>query len=123
MKWAPVRWWVRFPMSWPLTQDSLWVGTGEGLCEVSWQTIDEADSWNCWRFGATATLPKEGVDIYSSFLAADPAKRLTEESVEVLWAHQSFRAGDGDNPGMRYEVAYEPGFETQLITQRWISSP
>lgn len=105
-----------------LSKDALWVGTGEGVCEVDWQAIAAADSWNCWRFTATAQLPAEGVDIYSSFLAAEPAGQLKKDSVEVLWASQSFDEVaaanatnvDSEPAAMRYEVVYEPGFETQL---------
>lgn len=102
-----------------LAEDALWVGTGEGICEVDWRAISAAASWNCWRFTATADLPAEGVDIYSSFLATEPEGQLNEDSVEVLWASQSFDEVevadvDSEPAAMRYEVVYEPGFETQL---------
>lgn len=110
------------PYELALSEDALWVGTGGGICEVDWEAIVAADSWNCWRFTATAELPAEGIDIYSSFLAIEPEDQLKEDSVEVLWASQSFdeAAGaeaadvDSESTAMRYEVVYEPGFETQL---------
>jgi len=91
----------------------LWVGTGDGVCQVDWRTADDADSWACWRFTATAALPSEGIDLYQSFSAEAPATQLTEKTVEVLWASQSFDAPE-DTPEMRYEVVYKPGFEAQL---------
>ncbi len=94
-------------------EDKLWVSTGDGVCEVSWQTIDAANSWNCWRFSAIADLPSEGVPLYQSFLAEAPVTQLKEKSVEVLWASQSFDESE-DAPNLRYEVVYEPGFEVQL---------
>lgn len=96
--------------------DALWVATREGLCEVDWTAIGDSNSWDCWRFTATATLPSEGVDLYSSFLSTEPATTLQTDTVEVLWVNQSF--GDFNNaevePTTRYEVVYEPGFETAL---------
>ncbi|MEL6158341.1 MAG: hypothetical protein AAFR18_03895 [Cyanobacteria bacterium J06627_32] len=104
------------PYELAVDDDALWVATREGLCQAEWTAIDESNSWDCWRFTATAALPPEGVDLYSSFLSADPATTLQADSVEVLWVNQSF--GDFNNaevePTTRYEVVYEPGFETAL---------
>ncbi|MEM9944727.1 MAG: hypothetical protein AAF810_01500 [Cyanobacteria bacterium P01_D01_bin.36] len=94
-------------------EDTLWVATGDGLCQVDWQTAESPDGWSCWRFTATADIPSEGVDLYSSFLATEPAAELKDESVEVLWVSQSYDVPE-DEPFVRYEVAYAPGFETQL---------
>ena len=57
---------------------SLWVATGNGICEVSWQTADQEDSWSCWRFATIATLPSEGVALYPSFLAEDAEENAEE---------------------------------------------
>ena len=93
--------------------DDLWVATGEGVCQVEWETADSDQSWNCWRFAATAELPPASVDLYSSFLSTEPVTTLTQESVEVLWASEN--AGEsGESIAMRYEVAYEPGFKIQI---------
>ncbi|MEM9149016.1 MAG: hypothetical protein AAGB19_00900 [Cyanobacteria bacterium P01_F01_bin.3] len=101
--------------------EHLWVGTGNGICQVNWQIIDTADSWACWRFTATAELPSEGVDLYQSFSAEEPAALITDETVEVLWASQSFEesyntaeSATEEASSIRYEVVYEPGFEAQL---------
>ncbi|MEM9091108.1 MAG: hypothetical protein AAGC93_20480 [Cyanobacteria bacterium P01_F01_bin.53] len=97
--------------------DSLWVGTGNGVCEVQWQAVGDAKSWDCWRFTATATLPSDGLDVYPSFLATEPAAKLTAKEVEVLWATQTYpeEGIDAGNPAtVRYEVAYEKGLEAEL---------
>ncbi|MBE9064503.1 hypothetical protein [cf. Phormidesmis sp. LEGE 11477] len=94
-------------------EDELWVATGEGVCQVEWKTIERDQSWNCWRFAATAELPTAGVDLYPSFLSAEPVTTLTQPSVEVLWASESFEPS-GELLARRYEVAYEPGFEVQI---------
>lgn len=108
------------PYQLTVEEETLWVGTGNGVCQVEWAAIESADSWDCWRFTAMAELPDEGVDVYPSFLAAEPAEQLTEDTVEVLWANQSLdqsfsRDADEATPASpRYEVVYEPGFETEL---------
>ena len=94
---------------------SLWVATGNGTCRVQWQAIGEANSWDCWRLTTTAELPKDGVDVYSSFLATEPAAKLTEREVEVLWISQALSSASAEQPSVtRYEVVYKPGFETTL---------
>lgn len=94
--------------------DVLWVGTGNGICQVLWQTISDAKSWDCWRFSLSATLPPEGVALYASVLAEAAATTLSEDTVEVLWAYQESLDDSGELGKIRYEVAYEPGFEVQL---------
>lgn len=96
--------------------DSLWVGTGNGVCDVNWQAIEQDQSWDCWRFITTAKLPAEGVAIYDSFLAEKPVETLTEPTAEVLWAAwENFNQPDVDEANaFRYEVVYEPGFDVTL---------
>ncbi len=106
-----------------IADDTLWIGTGEGACQVNWQAIKDSNSWNCWQFTAIAQLPSEGVELFDSFLAGEPAATLKKDEVEVLWVGQQ---SDQDSPDRtssdstakpkmtRYEVAYEPGFETEL---------
>ena len=94
---------------------SLWVGTGNGICEVDWQIAEQADSWDCWRFATTATLPSEGVALYPSFLAEDSTATLKKPDVEVLWAAWEFYEQPEVEPkSFRYEVVYEPGIEATL---------
>ena len=93
--------------------DQLWSATGDGVCQISWPTIDQTDSWTCWRFTATAALPPEGIDLYQSFLAQEPATQLKEKEVEILWLSQSFDTPE-DELAIRYEAVYKPGFEVQL---------
>lgn len=102
------------PFQLAVAGDSLWVGTGNGVCQVPWQTPNAAESWNCWQFTATASLPAAGVDLYPSFLADESATTLTQSEVEVLWLSQAYTR-DGELSKLRYEVVYEPGFETQLV--------
>ena len=105
------------PHALALENDWLWVATGDGTCRVKWQQIDTAKSWSCWRLAPQAQLPKGGVDVYDSFLATEPAAKLTKPGVEVLWAAESSGRGanESETPEMtRYEVVYEPGFETVL---------
>ncbi len=99
-----------------VASNSLWVATGNGTCQVRWQTIDQAKSWNCWQFTTTANLPSDGVKIYPSFLATEPAATLNEPTVEVLWADQAQpdQPDQADTEPIRYEVVYKPGFEAQL---------
>ncbi len=122
------------PFQLEIADESLWVATGNGVCQVPWQTAEAADSWDCWRFAATAKLPPEGVDLYPSFLADEPANKLRDDEVEVLWANRpmgnqaesgsaesgSAESGQTDSEqiqttGLRYEVVYERGFEVQLV--------
>lgn len=103
------------PYQLAVESESLWVGTGNGVCQVEWAVIESVDSWDCWRFTAMAELPDEGVDLYPSSLAIEPVDQLTKDTVEVLWVNQSFGATDGAPPASpRYEVVYEPGFEAEL---------
>ncbi|MGB3788340.1 MAG: hypothetical protein WA949_10040 [Phormidesmis sp.] len=102
-------------------EDALWIATGEGVCQVEWKTVDSDQSWNCWQFATTADLPAAGVELYPSFLSTEPATTLNQDSVEVLWASETFEdaredaSEDGGKPAvMRYEVVYEPGFEIQI---------
>ena len=104
------------PYQLAVEEDTLWVGTGEGPCQGNWKTIGNSDSWNCWQFTAIATLPSDGVEVFDSFLADGPTATLNKDRVEVLWANQSLEEENKEAAAdtLRYEVVYEPGFETQL---------
>ena len=100
-----------------LEEEQLWVGTGNGICLVQWQTADEPQSWSCWRFALMAKLPEEGVPLYSSLLNDTSAIALepnrANETLEVLWwSPQSYETAKG-----RYEVKYDEGFTVQLNDQ------
>lgn len=102
------------PFQLAVADDLLWVATGNGICQVRWQSADAAESWNCWRFAATAELPATGVDLYASVLADEPATTLSESKVEVRWVEHV--VSEQPTPKtVRYEVVYEPGFEAQLL--------
>ncbi len=95
-------------------EDSLWIGTGNGICKVEWQTIDNNDSWHCWRFAVMAKLPSERLPIYSSLLdnTADATINPNDsnQNLEVLWWLPKQR-----EPLMgRYEIKYEPAMKVEL---------
>ncbi|MEO0458971.1 MAG: hypothetical protein AAF152_20645 [Cyanobacteria bacterium P01_A01_bin.114] len=93
-------------------EDTLWVGTGNGACEIQWQTLESADSWDCWKFIAVADLPEGGISLYKSLLAEESATQLTRDTVEVLWASDTELEEATGKP--RYEVRYPEGFEVTL---------
>ena len=97
-----------------LEDDILWIGTGNGICQLEWQNITNKDSWSCWRFAVMANLPSEGLPIYPSLLDDSVNKTLmptdTETTVEVLW--WSFKQAQPLTG--RYEIRYEPGFTVEL---------
>ncbi|WP_066424898.1 hypothetical protein [Anabaena sp. 4-3] len=96
-----------------LENDQLWVSTANGVCQVKWQTADNADSWSCWRFAAMAKLP-ENLPVYSALTNKTAAAALSPnnngETVEVLWWNPiNFQTQTG-----RYEVRYPQGFTVKL---------
>lgn len=100
-----------------LENDKLWIGTGNGVCQLQWQAADNPQSWSCWRFALKANLPAEGLPISNSLLnktVADTLKPATTgETVEVLWwipTNYETRKG-------RYEVRYDKGFTVTLDEQ------
>ena len=103
-------------------EDILWIGTGNGICKVEWQTINNGDSWNCWRFAVMAKLPSEGLPIYSSLLdnTVDATINLDDsnKNVEVLWWLPKQR-----EPLMgRYEIKQEVAMTVELTdigATRW----
>ncbi|MEA5512604.1 hypothetical protein [Nodularia sp. UHCC 0506] len=97
-----------------LENELLWVGTANGVCQVQWQTADNYDSWNCWRFAAMAKLPTEELPLYSASTNTTAAASLSpkngEETVEVLWwSPIDFQSRKG-----RYEVRYPQGLTANL---------
>jgi hypothetical protein len=97
-----------------LENDTLWVGTGNGVCQLKWQAADNPQIWNCWRFAAMAKLPSQGLSLYNSSANKTPAATLSSakngENVEVLWwSFVDFKTRKG-----RYEVRYPQGFTVTL---------
>lgn len=97
-----------------LEEDMLWVGTGNGVCQVKWQVADRSKSWSCWRFAAMAKLPAEGVPLYSGLTEKTPAMILPPDrdgkSQEVLWwSPLDFQSRKG-----RYELRNTKGFRVKL---------
>ena len=100
----PTRLWVE--------DSQLWVATANGVCDVEWSTIDQTDSWECWRFTAMAEVPAERA-LYASLLAETSIDTLeTSGPVELLWLADT----DISQPAapLRYEISYEPGITTRL---------
>ena len=96
-----------------LEEDQLWVGTGNGICQVEWQAADNPNSWSCWRFALMSEVPSEGLPIYSTSLAQSPAVTLdpaTKETVEVLW----WSPKDLESDQGRYEIRSDEGFTVTL---------
>jgi hypothetical protein len=100
-----------------LENDTLWVGTGNGICQVKWQAADDPKSWSCKRFALFTKLPNEGIPLYNTLTAKNPAATLSPansgEMVEVLWFSP---LGDQVGNG-RYEVRYSQGFTGTLDEQ------
>jgi len=96
-----------------LEDDTLWVGTGNGICQVKWQAADHPESWSCWRFAAMSKLPLEEMPLYSGLTNKTPAVTLFPSSngeIEVLWwSPLDFQRRKG-----RYEVRYLQGFTVKL---------
>jgi len=95
-----------------LENNILWVGTGNGICQVKWQNISDRRSWDCWRFALMADLPNQEIPVYSSLLNNTPETTLPQDptrKVEVLWwlpqQHEPLQG--------RYEIEYE-GRESKL---------
>ena len=67
--------------------NKLWIGTGNGICQVNWQNIKNSD-WSCWRFAPMAKLPDGVLPVYSSLLDNTPDAAITPQetdAVEILW--------------------------------------
>lgn len=94
-----------------LETDRLWVGTGNGVCQIKWQAAERSD-WSCWRFAAMTKLPSAGVPLYQALTNQTPAVKLTSSSsdVEVLW----WSPMDLQSQKGRYEVRYPQGFTVKL---------
>ena len=97
------------PTALKVEDDRLWVGTGNGVCQVQWQTANNPH-WNCWRFALMSELPESGVPLYKSSVAQTSQTNLAGEMAEVLWwTPQSYEEAQG-----RYEVRYDEGFTVTL---------
>lgn len=100
-----------------LDNDQLWVGTGNGICQVKWQNPDDPNSWSCQRFAIVTNLPKSGVPLYNSSTIQNPAATLSPkkngEMQEILW----FAPLDYQTRKGRYEVRYPQGFTAMLNEQ------
>ncbi len=94
--------------------EQLWVATGNGICQIKWQQIEQVDSWNCWQFLLKAELPTEGLEIYSSLLNTSTKNKITADenrnTVDVLWWSPQER----ETQKGRYEIAHNTAFSVTL---------
>ncbi|MBE9067550.1 hypothetical protein IQ260_12860 [Leptolyngbya cf. ectocarpi LEGE 11479] len=93
--------------------ETLWIATASGACEIEWATIADSDSWDCWQFTPMAKIP-DNPTLYPSLLAETPIKQIPDisEPVELLWlADMDITTPES---ATRYEIAYAPGLTTQL---------
>ena len=93
------------PAKLQLEDEILWIGTGNGICQVNWRAIARFDSWICWRFALNAKLPNEELPVYSSVLDQTPDGAISSEdnTVEVLWWSLTQR----EPVSGRYEIRHE----------------
>lgn len=97
-----------------LENDTLWVSTGNGICQVKWQAADNPDSWSCGRFALFTKVPDEGIPLYKSLASKNSETTFkSDEPVEVLW----FSPIDFQTRKGRYEVRYPEGFTVTLEQQ------
>jgi hypothetical protein len=100
-----------------LENDTLWVATGNGICQVKWQAAENPSSWSCDRFALLTPIPQAGIPLYSSLLSKQPATTLSptsnQNTVEVLW----YSLADFETREGRYEVRYPEGFTVTLEDQ------
>ena len=96
-----------------LENETIWVGTGNGICQIDWQRIDREDSWSCWRFALMAELPREELPVYGSLLDDNQEASIAEapdSTVEVLWWSLKQR----EPITGRYEIVYQPGMTVEF---------
>ncbi len=97
-----------------IEKDHLWVATGNGICKIEWQTIEQENSWKCWQFKLQAEITSEGLPIYQSLLNTEFKTTLNADendpTVEILW----WSPQDYENEKGRYEIVYNPAFSVTL---------
>lgn len=100
--------------------ETLWAATGNGICQIQWQTIDNWDAWQCWRFALVTQLSASGLPLYRSLLSTVPATTLTPSgdrpTTEVLWWSSIVPFGIADQVPQkgRFEVVYPLGFQATI---------
>ncbi len=97
-----------------IEKDNIWVATGNGICQIKWQAIEQENSWKCWQFKLQADIPSDGLEVYKSLLNSTSQTTLNANEnnkiIEVLWwSSQDYEAEKG-----RYEVVYNAAFPVTL---------
>ncbi len=97
-----------------IEKDKLWVATGNGICQIKWQAIEQENSWKCWQFKLQADIPSEGLEIYPSLLNTNAETTINADennkTIEVLW----WSSQDYEREKGRYEIAYDSAFSVTL---------
>lgn len=94
----------------------LWLGTGNGICQVIRAKIADYHSWQCWQIKLLANLNQEKIDLFPSLLSEEKIGELSNEStqqnkqIEVLWWAGNQESGDEG----RYEIKYDLGTNLKL---------
>ncbi|WP_017306043.1 hypothetical protein [Spirulina subsalsa] len=92
--------------------NTLWVGTGNGICQVNTQQVETAQGWDCWRFALMVEGDNRTIALHSHSQSENPSAEMTlNDPLEVLWW---VPGGESVSDPGRYEVRYEPGFEATL---------
>lgn len=97
-----------------IEKNNIWVATGNGICKIKWQEIEQQTSWQCWQFKLQADIPTEGLDVYQSLLNSTSQTTINADEnntmIEVLWwSPQEYGADKG-----RYEIVYDSPFSVTL---------
>ncbi len=93
-----------------LDDEFIWIGTGNGICRILRQKIDNDDSWQCWQIKLLADINIENIDIYPSLLSQEKIDQIEGNKVEVLWWAGNQENGDEG----RYEINYKSGINLKL---------
>ena len=67
-----------------IEHDTLWVATGNGICQMKWQKIEQQNSWQCWKFKLQADIPSEGLEINPSLLNTNSTISLNTDGIYRL---------------------------------------
>lgn len=106
-----------------LDNEQLWVGTGNGICQIKWQAAEDFKNWSCQRFAVVTNLQKAGIPLYRSVSSKNPSATLSSvnkgEMLEILWFSPiNYQTRKG-----RYEVRYSPGFTATIDKQGAVFFP
>lgn len=97
-----------------LENEFLWVGTGNGICRIEWQNVEQDKSWNCWKLTLESDVSNsQEIPVYSTSLDNESIGNLEKDKVEVLW----WMPIEENSEKGRYEIKYDKGIEITLDNQ------